>query len=110
MRCIAHIWNSHDCDGNQILLCLSPLDSLVGGAPVESFRNEKSLFQRLTTMGVEISFIKKNLSNLRRKTSITWENIEISRDDFESFGKNSPDEHLAHQTGTKDDPWSSASF
>jgi hypothetical protein len=51
MQCIAHLWNSIDCDGNQFLLCLSPLESIEGGAPTEAFTSEKSLALRLADVG-----------------------------------------------------------
>jgi hypothetical protein len=87
MRCIAHIWNSFDCDGNRFLLCLSPLDSVVGGAPVEAFPDEKSLSQRLVDMGVRTDFIQKNLPSLWNFKEVTWTDIEISQLAFESFGR-----------------------
>jgi hypothetical protein len=87
MRCIAHIWNSFDCDGNRFLLCLSPLDSVVGGAPVEAFPDEKSLSQRLADMGVRTDFIQNNLPNLRNLKEVTWTDIEIFQLAFESFGR-----------------------
>jgi hypothetical protein len=86
MRCIAHIWNSFDCDGNHFLLCLSPLDSVVGGAPVEAFRDEKSLSKRLADLGVRPAFIQKNLPNLQNLKEMTWTDIEIFQLAFESFG------------------------
>jgi hypothetical protein len=86
MRCIAHIWNSLDCDGNQLLLCISPLDSVAGGAPVEAFTNEKSLARRLRDIGVDSDFINEKLSSLRDHEEMTWATIEVSLNAFESFG------------------------
>jgi hypothetical protein len=85
MRCIAHIWNSLDCDGNQFLLCLSPLDSTTDGAPIEAFRNEKALSRRLSGMGIAAATINDTLSKLRHRKDITWTNIEIPEDAFEDF-------------------------
>ena len=87
MRCIAHIWHTFDCDGNRFLLCLSPLDSVVGGAPVEAFPDEKSLSQRLTEMGIGTDFIQKNLPNLQSLKKMTWTDLNISQLAFESFGR-----------------------
>ena len=87
MRCIAHIWNSFDCDGNQLLLCISPLNSTVGGAPVEAFASERLLCQRLREIGVQSDFLKDRYRNLQDKRATTWGSIDVSPQAFQSFGR-----------------------
>ncbi|WP_213803269.1 hypothetical protein [Granulicella sp. dw_53] len=88
MQCIAHMWSSPDCEGeNQFALCLSPTDSTEGGAPTESFANEEALSLRLTDVGFDTSSVSLNLCRLRRRETLAWSNTEVPSEVFEHFGK-----------------------
>ncbi len=87
MRCIAHMWSSTDCDGNHFLLCLSPLCSILGGAPVEAFTNKKSLALRLAEIGCKAESIVRNIAHLGSSTDDTWSYVEVPLLVFEGFGK-----------------------
>jgi hypothetical protein len=87
MQCIAHTWNSIDCEGYHFLLCLSPLNSVEGGAPIEAFSNEKSLARRLAEVGLCAISIAQNMSDLRSRKDTTWHNVEVTQEIFEAFGQ-----------------------
>jgi hypothetical protein len=86
MQCIAHLWNSIDCDGNHFLLCLSPLHSVEGGAPTEAFANEDSLALRLADVGFSAGSIRKNMASLRDREETIWSNVRVPSDVFAKFG------------------------
>jgi len=58
-----------------------------GGAPTETFANEKLLSQRLADIGFCAISIRKNIFNLRNDKDSNWSNLEVPRDIFESFGQ-----------------------
>jgi hypothetical protein len=86
MKCVAHLWRSIDCDGNQFILCLSPVYSFKGGAPTEAFSCESSLSRRLDDVGFDADSIRMGLSKLRHRKNSTWANIEVPAGVFELFG------------------------
>jgi hypothetical protein len=87
MQCIVHVWKSLDCDGNSFLLCLSPLNSVEGGAPTEAFADERSLAERLTDIGFSAISVRKNIFNLRNDQDANWSNLEVPSGVFEGFGR-----------------------
>jgi hypothetical protein len=86
MQCIAYIWNSAHCEENNFLLCLSPLDSVEGEVPTETFPNQYELSQRLADMGLCPRCIIGHLYNLKNERDSTWYNIEVSQRAFDGFG------------------------
>jgi hypothetical protein len=87
MQCIVHVWKSLDCDGNCFLLCVSPLNSIEGGAPIEAFADERSLAERLAAIGFSAICIRKNIFNLRNDRDANWSNLEVPNGVFERFGQ-----------------------
>jgi hypothetical protein len=87
MQCIVHVWKSLDCDGNCFLLCVSPLNSVEGGAPIEAFADERSLAGRLAEIGFSAMCIRKNIFNLRNDRYANWSNLEVPTGVFERFGQ-----------------------
>jgi hypothetical protein len=73
--------------GNSFVLCLSPLHSIEGGAPTETFANEKLLSQRLADIGFCAISIQKNIFNLRNDKDSNWSNLEVPQGVFEGFGR-----------------------
>ena len=87
MKCVAYMWSSLDCYGNQFLLCLSPLLSVAGGIPTEAFRDKTSLALRLVDIGCTRHSINRNISNLGTQADNTWSSLEVDPRVFESFGR-----------------------
>jgi hypothetical protein len=87
MKCTVHIWRSIDSDGKNFLLRLRPLYSFEHNRSVETFRNERSLSNRLTAIGFTEEARCTSLTNLRSGSSAMWSHMEIAEDIFESFGQ-----------------------
>ncbi len=87
MNCIAHTWSSANCNGNHFFVCITPLSSTQGGAPVESFEEESTLVERLSELGLSHPAIEKNLSLLQGNARETWFHIEVPPETFAQFGR-----------------------
>ena len=88
MECIAYLWNSSDCEGNNnFILCLSQLGSVEGGAPTEAFPNETELSERLTNIGILGEAIATHLQGLRNGRDSAYFHLEVTQRAFESFGR-----------------------
>jgi hypothetical protein len=86
MECIAYLWNSSGCEGNNYILCLSRLGSVEGGAPTETFPNETRLSERLTDIGTRADDIVAHLQCLRNGRDSAYFHLDVSQTAFESFG------------------------
>jgi hypothetical protein len=86
MKCIAHIWSSADDGSKCFFLCLSPLFSVAGGAPVETFTDKQSLSLRLTEIGCSTDSVVMSIAHLGTRTDDTWSFLEVPENIFEQFG------------------------
>jgi hypothetical protein len=106
MECIAYLWNSSDCEGNNnFTLCLSQLRSVEGGAPTEAFPNETELSERLTDIGTLGEAIATHLEGLRNGRASAYFHLEVTRRAFESFGRRKHGAKLSSvQNGVSNEP------
>jgi hypothetical protein len=88
MRCIVHIRKSLDYPGMHFVLRLLPLHSSLGsGRKVETFTSEGSLLRRLMGMGLPQIYLGRGFTNLRSGLDAAWNDIEISQEEFDQFGR-----------------------
>lgn len=86
MRCVIHVRRSFDLSGQHFVLRLYP-QFRWHERRAENFTDAGSLVERLADLGVARLDPGRSFPNLGGILDAMWNNIDVSRDTFESFGR-----------------------
>ena len=96
MRCIVHIRKSLDYPGLHFVLRLLPhVHAAESMRKVETFTSEGALPRRLIGMGLPQIYMGRSFANLRAGLDAAWNDVEISQETFDVFGRTSDRHRVA---------------